>query len=77
MADTRGFATVTDRLAELGISLGDVAECFGVRRETVSRWRREGGAFPPPENWQGMLAELAESRSTRLRDFAQELRSSK
>lgn len=74
--ETRGFADVTDLLAALGISLGDVAEYFGVRRETVSRWRREGGTFPPPSNWREMLAGLAETRSKQLREYAQEVRQS-
>lgn len=74
--ETRGFAAVTDRLAELGISLGDVADCFGVRRETVSRWRREGGRFPPPDNWRETLAQLGESRSAELSRYAQELKRS-
>jgi hypothetical protein len=36
---------VTDRLVELGISLGDVAGWLGVRRETVSGRRREEERF--------------------------------
>lgn len=68
------FVAATDRLAAIGISLGDIAEHFGVRRETISRWRRDGGDFPPPENWHLTLAALAESRSEQLRDFARELK---
>lgn len=71
---TWGFTDVTDRLVVLGISLGDVAEYFGVRRETVSRWRREGGTYPPPANWREMLAELTELRSAQLHEYAQDLR---
>jgi len=67
------FTSATDRLAAIGISLGAVAEQFGVRRETVSRWRREGGDFPPPENWREVLAGLAEEKGGELRDLAREL----
>jgi transposase-like protein len=68
------FTSASDRLATIGISLGDVAQRFGVRRETVSRWRRDGGEFPPPENWREVLATLAEERSENLHAFSQELR---
>jgi transcriptional regulator with XRE-family HTH domain len=74
MSRTLTFTSASDRLATIGISLGDVAQRFGVRRETVSRWRRDGGAFPPPENWREVLATLAEERSENLQAFAQELR---
>lgn len=73
MAAELTFAAATDRLVEIGLSLGAVAERFGVRRETISRWRREGGGFPPPDNWQGVLAQLAEERGGKLREFAREL----
>lgn len=76
MAARLTFVEATDRLTEIGLSLGAVAERFGVRRETVSRWRREGGGFPPPENWREVLAQLAEERGDELRDFARELRGS-
>jgi transposase-like protein len=68
------FVGVTDKLASNGVSLGDVAERFGVRRETVSRWRREGATFSPPANWRDVLADLAEERGRVLRDVAKELR---
>jgi len=74
MSQTLTFTSASDRLATIGISLGDVAQRFGVRRETVSRWRRDGGAFPPPESWREVLATLAEERSENLQAFAQELR---
>jgi transcriptional regulator with XRE-family HTH domain len=68
------FVAATDQLAELGVSLGDIAERFGVRRETVSRWRRETGVFAPPENWRDVVANLAAERGIRLSEFAEELR---
>lgn len=68
------FTSATDRLADIGISMGAVAERFGVRRETVSRWRREGGDFPPPDNWREILARLTEEKGEDLRDLARELR---
>jgi transcriptional regulator with XRE-family HTH domain len=71
------FTAVSERLAAMGISLGDIAQHFGVRRETVSRWRRAGGEFPPPEGWREALAKLAEARSEQLRDYAQELKPSR
>ena len=74
MERSLNFSSATDRLASIGISLGAVAERFGVRRETVSRWRREGGDFPPPDNWRETLARLAEEKGGDLRDLARELR---
>ncbi len=68
------FTSATDRLAAIGISLGAAAERFGVRRETVSRWRREGGDFPPPDDWREVLAGLAEEKGEELRDLARDLR---
>jgi transposase-like protein len=74
MAARLTFAAATDRLTDIGLSLGAVAERFGVRRETISRWRREGGGFPPPDNWPEVLAQLADERGEDLRHFARELR---
>lgn len=74
MAAKLTFVAATDRLLEIGLSLGAVAERFGVRRETISRWRREGGGFPPPDNWTEVLAQLAEERGDDLRHLAGELR---
>lgn len=74
MAAKLTFVAATDRLTAIGLSLGAVADHFGVRRETISRWRREGGAFPPPDNWPEILAQLAEERGGDLRDLARELR---
>lgn len=74
MPTNPNFVATTDRLAALGVSLGDVARAFGVRRETVSRWRREGGTFPPPEGWADVLAALSESRSQELHDLARDLK---
>ena len=74
MAAKLTFATATDRLVDIGLSLGAVAERFGVRRETISRWRRDGGGFPPPDNWPEVLAQLADERGEDLRHFARELR---
>lgn len=74
MASKLTFAAATDRLTEIGLSLGAVADRFGVRRETISRWRREGGGFAPPDNWPEVLAQLADERGSELREFARELR---
>jgi hypothetical protein len=74
MAESLTFLAATDRLAAIGITLGAVAEAFGVRRETVSRWRREGGAFPPPAEWRAVLAQLAETKGEDLQGIARELR---
>lgn len=73
MASNLTFVAATDRLAEIGLSLGAVADRFGVRRETISRWRREGGGFAPPDNWAEVLAQLADERGGELREFAREL----
>jgi transcriptional regulator with XRE-family HTH domain len=70
------FVEATNRLTEIGLSLGAVADRFGVRRETVSRWRREGGAYPPPDDWPEILAQLAEERGYDLRELAASLRGS-
>jgi transposase-like protein len=74
MKRSLSFAAATDRLANIGISLGAVAQRFGVRRETISRWRREGGDFPPPDDWRETLARLAEEKGVDLRELARDLR---
>jgi transposase-like protein len=77
MAAKLTFASATDRLVGIGLSLGAVAARFGVRRETISRWRREGGGFAPPDNWAEVLAQFAEERGEDLSHFARELRAGK
>ena len=74
MAAKLTFAAATNRLTNIGLSLGAVAERFGVRRETISRWRREDGGFSPPDDWPEVLAQLADERGEDLKHFARELR---
>jgi transcriptional regulator with XRE-family HTH domain len=74
MAAKLTFVEATNRLTDIGLSLGAVADRFGVRRETISRWRRESGSFPPPENWRDVLAQLAEERGKDLNELVRELR---
>lgn len=74
MAAKLTFTAATDLLVNIGLFLGAVAERFGVRRETISQWRRQGGAFPPPDNWPEVLAQLAEECGGDLTHLARELR---
>lgn len=71
------FKTATDRLTER-ITADDIAEAFGVARNTIARARLERsnpGYRPPPENWQPVLARLAREQGKVLNVLADELES--
>jgi len=69
------FKTATDRLGKK-ITADDLAEAFGVARNTIAR-ARLAPSNPeyrsPPQNWKAVLARLARERSSELVAFADEL----
>lgn len=70
------FKTATDRLSAAKITADDIAEAFGVVRNTIARARLDPSSpayRSPPENWQPVLARLARERSRFLEQVAQEL----
>jgi len=67
------FKTATDRLTDR-ITADDIAEAFGVARNTIARARldRENPGYrPPPENWQPVLARMAREWSKQFAEFAE------
>lgn len=69
------FKTATDRLTDR-ITADDIAEAFGVARNTIARARLDRsnpGYRPPPVNWQPVLARLARERSLELKALADQL----
>jgi hypothetical protein len=72
------FKTATDRLTDR-ITADDIAEAFGVARNTIARARLDRsnpGYRPPPENWRPVIAQLARARSRELAEFAQAVEAS-
>jgi hypothetical protein len=70
------FKTATDRLSAAKITADDIAEAFGVVRNTIARARLDPSSpayRSPPENWAPVLARLARERSRLLGAFAEEL----
>lgn len=70
------FKTATDRLSAAKITADDVAEAFGVVRNTIARARLDPSSpayRSPPEHWRPVLARLARERSRRLAEFADEM----
>jgi hypothetical protein len=70
------FKTATDRLAAAKITADDIAEAFGVVRNTIARARLDptSSAFrSPPENWEPVLARLIRERIQELTELAAEL----
>lgn len=73
---TMDFKTATDRLSAAKITADDIAEAFGVVRNTIARARLDSSSpayRSPPENWQPVLARLARERSEQLRSLAERL----
>lgn len=69
------FKTATDRLGKK-ITADDLAEAFGVARNTIARARLDSSNpeyRSPPANWKPVLARLARQRSDELREFADQL----
>jgi hypothetical protein len=63
------FKTATDRLSAAKITADDIAEAFGVVRNTIARARLDPSSpayRSPPENWQPVLARLARDRIDEL-----------
>lgn len=69
------FKTATDRLGKK-ITADDLAEAFGVARNTIARARLDPSNpeyRSPPQNWKPTLARLARQRSRELAVFADDL----
>lgn len=69
------FKTATDRLGKK-ITADDLAEAFGVARNTIARARLDPSNpeyRSPPQNWKPVLARLARERSLELSAFADQL----
>ncbi len=69
------FKAATDRLGKK-ITADDLAEAFGVARNTIARARLDPSNpeyRSPPQNWRPVLARLARERSQQLSAFADEL----
>lgn len=70
------FKTATDRLSAAKITADDIAEAFGVVRNTIARARLDPSSpayRSPPENWRPVLAKLARERMRQLAEFAEEM----
>ncbi|HEX6371848.1 MAG TPA: hypothetical protein VF006_23195 [Longimicrobium sp.] len=70
------FKTATDRLSEAKITADDIAEAFGVVRNTIARARLDPSSpayRSPPQNWHAVLARLARERSVALQAIAEVL----
>jgi hypothetical protein len=68
------FKTATDRLSAAKITADDIAEAFGVVRNTIARARLDPSSpayRSPPENWRPVLARLARERMRQLAEFAE------
>lgn len=73
------FKTATDRLSAAKITADDIAEAFGVVRNTIARARLDPSSpayRSPPENWRPVLARLARERMQQLAEFAEEMEGS-
>jgi transcriptional regulator with XRE-family HTH domain len=69
------FKTATDRLGRK-ITADDLAEAFGVARNTIARARLDPSNpeyRSAPQHWRPVLARLARERSRELADLAEEL----
>lgn len=69
------FKTATDRLGKK-ITADDLADAFGVARNTIARARLDPSNpeyRSPPQNWKPVLARLARQRSDELALFADAL----
>lgn len=70
------FKTATDRLSAAKITADDIAEAFGVVRNTISRARLDPSSTAyrsPPENWRPVLARLARDRIQELTALVEEI----
>ena len=70
------FKTATDRLSAAKITADDIAEAFGVVRNTIARARLDPSSpayRSPPENWEPVLVRLARERIMELSKLVEEL----
>jgi hypothetical protein len=69
------FKSATDQLTER-VTADDIAQAFGVARNTIARARLEPSSSAyrsPPEGWQKVLARLARERCSDLKELADKL----
>lgn len=69
------FKTATDLLTER-VTADDIAEAFGVARNTIARARLDPASSAyrtPPDDWQTVLARLASERSLAFQQLANDL----
>ena len=70
------FKTATDRLSAAKITADDIADAFGVVRNTIARARLDPSSSAyrsPPEGWPPLVARLARERAGELTRLAEEL----
>jgi hypothetical protein len=70
------FKAATDRLSAAKITADDIAEAFGVVRNTIARARLDPSSSAyrsPPEGWRPVLARLARERMQQLAALAEEM----
>lgn len=70
------FKNATDRLSAAKITADDIAEAFGVVRNTIARARLDPSSpayRSPPDDWEPVLARLARQRIHELALLAEEL----
>ena len=73
------FKTATDRLSAAKITADDIAEAFGVVRNTIARARLDPSSpayRSPPEHWRPVLAGLVRERMRVLNELVDEIQSS-
>lgn len=70
------FKTATDRLSAAKITADDIAEAFGVVRNTIARARLDPSSpayRSPPKEWETVLSKIAREAAAALTSFAEEL----
>jgi len=64
----QAFTEATDAVTtRVRVTLADVAARFGVEPGSLSRWRRKGPNSPPPPDWPGTIAAIADETAAALR----------
>lgn len=69
------FKAATDRLTDR-VTADDIAEAFGIARNTVARARLDPSCSAyrsPPDGWQKVVARLARQRAKELKALADEV----
>lgn len=75
-ARVRGKTAAARDCARAAFTADDIAEAFGVVRNTIARARLDPASSAyrsPPENWRPVLARLARERIRQLAAFAEEM----